>query len=262
MDIPADGNEVWENVLAEGNGRNGRGWAVRAGPITHRGESDYQGNHGHHYPVLKSVPALGYILQEPTPRLPLDTARLIPLLQSNAAELAKFTPPVLHPLSLLSQLTSLPPPPPFTLPSGEILHPPEPSGVPPRKLVIFGDCSGGTKNPYFQGMCEDPSLLIHECTNSFIPDLIQRGEKGRKVRTTDLEPSLVEKSRNGYGKPGDQGPTDRDEDVEGRREREAKRKEEVKRKALGRGHSTPDEVGEFARNIRAKRVVVNHFSAM
>ena len=111
-------------------------------------------------------------------------------------------------------------------------------------------------------MCQNPSLLVHECTNAAIPELIQRGEKGRKVRTKEIQPSLAGPNGRAYGKVGDQGPTERDEDAEGRAEREEKMKDGVRNKAQSRGHSTPDEVGEFARAIGAKRVVVNHFSAM
>lgn len=39
LDIPVDEDGVWRQVLAEGNGKNGKGWAVRAGPIEHRGEA-------------------------------------------------------------------------------------------------------------------------------------------------------------------------------------------------------------------------------
>ncbi|AAW43585.1 conserved hypothetical protein [Cryptococcus deneoformans JEC21] len=254
MDMRADEDGVWKMVLQEGNGKSGKGWKVSAGPIHHR------------------VPSLGYVLQEPTPRLPLDTATLIPLLQSNSEALSALNPPVKHPLSLLSHLTSLPPPPPLTLPSGDIISPPEPSGVLPRKIVVFGDCSGGTKNHVFRSMCEDPSLLVHECTNAAIPQAIQREEKGQKARTRDLEPSLMlsrglsagqstcssgcssanpPSTPNGFhARNGDKENAD-----------EVKRNE-VKKKAQSRGHSTPDEVGEFAREIRARRVVINHFSAM
>lgn len=121
-------------------------------------------------------------------------------------------------------------------------------------------------------MCEDPSLLVHECTNVAIPQAIQREEKGQKARTRDLEPSLMlsrglsagqstcssgcssanpPSTPNGFhARNGDKENAD-----------EVKRNE-VKKKAQSRGHSTPDEVGEFAREIRARRVVINHFSAM
>jgi ribonuclease Z len=208
---------------------------------------------------LIPVPAIGYILQEPTPKKPLNTGYLVPLLRSNAEALAAQDPPIRHCLSLLSTLQSLPSPSPITLPSGETLYPPEPSGIPARKLVIFGDCSGGTKNSKFQEMCSDPSLLVHECTNSAIPELIQRGKKGQKVRTRDLDESLMEK--HGTLK-GVHEVEKLDGEVEARKEREEAKKVEVRERAIGRGHSTPSEVGSFARRIKAKRVVVNHFSSM
>jgi ribonuclease Z len=184
---------------------------------------------------------------------------LIPLLKSNAEALAAKNPPVKHCLSLLSTIQSLPPPEPIRLPSGDILYPPEPSGISSRKIVIFGDCSGGTKNSTFQTMCEDPSLLVHECTNSMIPELIQRGKKGQAVRTRDLEPSLAEK----HGTLRNVNEVEKlDGEVEARRQREEAKKEEVTKKAVGRGHSTPVEVGAFARDIRTRRLVINHFSSM
>lgn len=207
---------------------------------------------------------MGYILQEPAPRLPLDTTSLIPLLQSNAAALAALDPPISHPLSLLSHLTSLPPPKPYTLPSGEILHPPEPSGVTPRKIVIFGDCSGGTKNPAFEEMCANPSLLVHECTNAAIPELVQRGEKGRKIRMVGMDNGLVKRSEEQTGKAvGKDDPHHKDlQEKQDRRARDEEKRKDVRKKAEGRGHSTPDEVGEFAGKVNARRLVVNHFSAM
>ena len=198
---------------------------------------------------------------------------MIPLLQSNATTLAALSPPIKHPLSLLSHLTSLPPPEPYVLPSGETLHPPSPSGISSRKLVIFGDCSGGTRNPRFQQMCEDPSLLVHECTNGSIPERTQRGEKGRKVRISELESSLVKqreqkdgcvlgRERSGPAEVTSDAGSTREREAESRLLREEEKKQKVRVKAQGRGHSTPDEVGEFAKSIRARRVVLNHFSAM
>lgn len=121
-------------------------------------------------------------------------------------------------------------------------------------------------------MCEDASLLVHECTNAAIPQAVQRAKKGQKARTRDLEPSLMRSQgvspgqsapSSGYSSAnypstpnGLQAPKQDKENAD-----EIKRGE-VKKKAQSRGHSTPDEVGEFAREIRARRVVVNHFSAM
>ena len=85
-------------------------------------------------------------------------------------------------------------------------------------------------------MCEDPSLLVHECTNGVIPNSLHPS-----LRLQDL---------------GDEGGS------ESRRLREELKKGEVRKKAMSRGHSTPDEVGHFAKTIRARRVVLNHFSTM
>ncbi|WWC71545.1 uncharacterized protein I206_105503 [Kwoniella pini CBS 10737] len=242
-DFVANANGVWEDILEQGSGKGGKGWSVKAGPIHHR------------------VPSLGYILEEPTPRLQLDTSTLIPLLQSNAEALASLDPPIKHPLSLLSHLTSLPPPPPFTLPSGDVIHPPAPSGIPPRKLVIFGDCSGGTENATFQKMCEEPSLLVHECTNGHIPYKVQRGDKGMKIRKQDLEPSLEEKrDKLFFPKQPSDGKKQNGHIDES--EKDEEKRKAIREKALSRGHSTPQEVGNFAKAIKAKRVIINHFSAM
>lgn len=207
------------------------------------------------------------MLQEPTPRLPLNTGSIIPLLHQNAEALAKLDPPIRNPLSLLSHLNSVPAPPPYVLPSGDVLLPPEPSSERPRKLVIFGDCSGGTRNQRFRDLCHEPSLLVHECTNGAIPELVQRGNAGRKVRIRSLEHSLVRKQEHQNGEPlGASAVRHQDEDPprdkEERRAREAKDREETQKKAQKRGHSTPQDVGAFARDIGARRVVVNHFSAM
>ena len=39
MDVRADAEGVWDSFMCEGNGRVGKGWAVSAGPIEHRGGS-------------------------------------------------------------------------------------------------------------------------------------------------------------------------------------------------------------------------------
>ncbi|WWC90691.1 uncharacterized protein L201_005628 [Kwoniella dendrophila CBS 6074] len=252
IDFIANDNGVWENILEQGNstGKGSKGWSVKAGPIHHR------------------VPSLGYVLEEPTPRLQLDTSTLIPLLQSNAEALANLDPPIKHPLSLLSHLTSLPPPPPYTLPTGDVINPPQPSGVSRRKLVIFGDCSGGTENSTFRKMCEDASLLVHECTNGHIPHNVQRGDKGMKIRKQDLEPSLEEKRdrmffhKPGQKKPHENGHSHFHHSYVDQKAIDDEKRLEVQKKALSRGHSTPEEVGNFAKSIKAKRVIINHFSAM
>jgi ribonuclease Z len=122
-------------------------------------------------------------------------------------------------------------------------------------------------------MCEDASLLVHECTNAAIPEKIGRGDKGRKTQVQGLTPSLVEKmNRQGQAVGGGNGGPSHEPlvgpwgsqvgDQPGLTEKDETKRVEVRKKAEGRGHATPKEVGEFAQAIRARRVVVNHFSAM
>ena len=233
QDLRPDDTGIWRDVVAQGSGHSGKGWGVHAGPIEHRGESHPSAPR--RTSLIWSVTSLGYVLEEPTPRLPLDTARLIPLLQSNAAALAALDPPVKHPLSLLSHLASIPPPPPYTLPSGEVLHPPEPSGIPPRKLIIFGDCTGGTKNPAFADLCRDASLMVHECTRAAVPEYIQPSKKNKNLDgMTAAELEELEESKRAH----------------------------ASEKALLRGHASPKEIGAFVRETKPKRLILNHFSSM
>ncbi|BEI90775.1 uncharacterized protein CcaverHIS019_0308450 [Cutaneotrichosporon cavernicola] len=254
-DVLANEEGVWEMIVDERSTKGTKGWMVSAGPLVHR------------------VPSIGYVLQEPASRKPLDTARLIPLLQANAKELAAQDPPVRHPLSLLSHLSSLPPPPPLTLPSGEVIHPPEPTGEPGRKLVIFGDCAGGTPNEALQRMCHDASLLVHECTNAAIPESVGKGDRGRAVRASGLEQSLEAKRSKEFDQAAkDRGVVREPWIFHGNHqttssavkavEAFADKRDATRVKARSRGHATPDEVGEFAYAINARRVAVNHFSAM
>lgn len=75
-----------------------------------------------------------------------------------------------------------------------------------------------------------------------------------------MDEGLVQRSEQQTGKPVGKEPMTKE--GEDRQKREQEKRVEVRKKAEGRGHSTPDEVGEFARTINARRVVVNHFSAM
>lgn len=69
----------------------------------------------------------------------------------------------------------------------------------------------------------DASILVHESTNAFIPMHITNKVRGLTSRGT------VESVRN---------------------------------KAIGRGHSTADMAGDFAKAIHARRLFLNHFSTM
>jgi ribonuclease Z len=232
-------------------------WHVDAGPIEHR------------------IPSMGYIIIEPPQYLPLDTATLLPLLEAEREALAALPEPITNPRSILSRLTSTRQP--FTLPSGLVLDPPPLSTEPSRKIVIMGDCAG-VSNDAFEELAREPSLLVHECTNAWIDPGVEKGEKGARVRTAELDKTIRSTSVSAgtgspAGTPGGQ-PANGAADAAGpggeewiKMEQERVRKilaakAVVEQKARSRGHSTPDMVGAFARRIGARRVALNHFSAM
>ena len=65
------------------------------------------------------------------------------------------------------------------------------------------------------------SLLVHEATDAYIPPRIDPDERTGRNRT----------------------------------------KESVQKKAVERGHSTPEMAGAFARRVGAERLVMNHIGA-
>lgn len=204
---------------------------------------------------------MGYVLREPPIYEPLDTERIKPILQANAAQLAALKPPVRNPLSILSVLSKKRQS--YTLPDGQTLDPPPLSAKGSRKLVIFGDCSA-TDNAAFIDLCRNASLLVHECTNAWIDPAIEKGDKGRSVREADLDKSLLDRFKKNLASESNQSGQNADRTpssfVTGEDEQEAKQK--VEAKAKKRGHSTADMTGAFARELGVKRLAMNHFSAM
>jgi ribonuclease Z len=204
------------------------------------------------------------VITEPPSYLPLDTAALVPLLEAERDALAILPPeqggPITNPRAVLSLLTSRKLP--FTLPSGTVLQPPAIDPEPRRKIVTMGDCSG-VSNEAFMELARGPSMLVHECTNAWIDPVIDKGDKGKRVRTAELDKTLIGGKRT---QPGAEAAEEPEVDfIKMEQERVRKilaAKAVVEQKARSRGHSTPDMVGAFARRIQARRVTLNHFSAM
>ncbi len=120
----------------------------------------------------------------------------------------------------------------------------------------------------FREMAKDSSLLVHECTNAWTPDQIQQAEKGKKSRAGEVVGTSVNQIRTGEGlheqiKPNLAGVIrDTDAGSSELTESQLEAKKVVENKARSRGHSTPDIAGGFARDIQARRLAMNHFSAM
>ncbi|CAE6398094.1 unnamed protein product [Rhizoctonia solani] len=94
----------------------------------------------------------------------------------------------------------------------------------PRRLVCLGDTSSAT---HIAPLCISegiyPSLIVHESTNAWIPPHVDRHRLYGGARKTP---------------------------------------QSVREKAIGKGHSTPDMAGAFARSVKAERLALIHFSDM
>jgi ribonuclease Z len=106
------------------------------------------------------------------------------------------------------------------------------STIASRKIAILGDCSG-TDNRAFSKLVDNPSMLVHECTNAWVDPRIEKGLKAEETKSNDL---VAEDARLAL--------------------------EKIQSKAISRGHSDAQMAGRFAKSVNARRLVVNHFSAM
>jgi ribonuclease Z len=177
-------------------------------------------------PVL----SLGYVITEPALYEPFDIDAILPKIASQMPQLQDRSPSIRHPRQVLSIVNRTRQP--FTLPDGSVIQHPPVSTVAPRKIAILGDCSG-TDNPAFLRLVDSPSMLVHECTNAWVDPRIEKGLKAEEGRTSDL---IAEDTRMAM--------------------------EKIQSKAISRGHSDAQMAGRFAKTANARRLVVNHFSAM
>jgi len=145
-------------------------------------------------------------------------------------QLKACSPPIRHPRQVLSIVTRTRQP--FKLPDGDIIQPPPLSATASRKIAILGDCSG-TDNKAFLELVDSPSMLVHECTNAWVDPRVEKGLKANESKSSDL---IADDARLAM--------------------------EKIQSKAISRGHSDAQMAGHFARSINARRLVVNHFSAM
>ncbi|PWN37875.1 Metallo-hydrolase/oxidoreductase [Meira miltonrushii] len=175
-------------------------------------------------PILHRCPAVGYVFEEPDAASTSVSTEMLDALQANAAAL-EAQQNIKNPKVLLGKLTrdrkSV------TLPDGTILHPPE-LDIPGRKVVVLGDTYDATA-----GL--DASA-----------DYEARG-MASLAENADV---LVHECTNA-ALPGSLTPGKREED---------EKHDEVRAKALMRGHSTPQVAGQFAARCGAKQLLLNHFS--
>ncbi|PWY98197.1 hypothetical protein BCV70DRAFT_201987 [Testicularia cyperi] len=172
-------------------------------------------------PISHRCPTLGYVFEEEASSSPVSSA-VIDLIKQNGPQLLA-TRGIRHPLSLLSTLVGKRQS--LELPDGSQLHPP-PLDIPGRKVTVLGDTKDGTGG-FTQAQLELgyglPALAID----------------------TDV---LVHESTN-IALPGHLNRNGKADTFEG-----------VAERAASRGHSVPQVAGQFAALVRAKRLILNHFS--
>ena len=104
-----------------------------------------------------TVPTVGWVLQEAPRAGTLDGARVKPLLQAQGVHLRN--------LKRLKDGESL------KLPDGTVLNPSDFMGSSTsRKLCILSDMRGAKVNSTLYDEIADANLIVHECTNAFLPD--------------------------------------------------------------------------------------------
>ncbi|KAK0530205.1 hypothetical protein OC834_003392 [Tilletia horrida] len=179
-------------------------------------------------PILHRCPCVGYVFEEPATARPV-AQEIVDRLDANGPALLDQQG-IRHPRSLLGRLQRDREP--ITLPDGFVLEPP-PLDIPGRKLTILGDtfdASGGL-NLDQDGAAGSGSVL----KQGIVPLAMDSDVVVHECTNAAMPPELT------------QG-------------RKVETRDEVRAKALTRGHSTPQVAGAFAGRIRARSLLLNHFS--
>ncbi|KZT53452.1 hypothetical protein CALCODRAFT_501130 [Calocera cornea HHB12733] len=139
LDLVADKDGVWHDIDTFA------GINISSTRITHR------------------VPCLGYYFSEAPQPSPIPQNYLAAL-DANAEALAEQG--VKNPRALLRTITKDREP--VTLPDGQVLSPPE-LAIDGRSMLILGDTSDASPCLRLLDQEKGVSLLVHECTNAYIP---------------------------------------------------------------------------------------------
>lgn len=221
--------------------------------------------------IKHSIPCYGYVFQEPDKYGSLDMDVIGPILDRNKGALKLQG--VEKPKTLLCKLKEG-----ITLemPDGTMIHPPD--KVKGQKLTILGDTYDPSNIIPF---AMNSNVLIHEATNAYLSRVLERNvnktgrveiDKGGFIKSTfrsTKDRSEEEKygfKHDSLSRPGRDliGSGDLADIGNGMKlssaehEKEAK---EVRKRAISHGHSTPEMAGRFAAKIRAKILILNHFSS-
>lgn len=181
-------------------------------------------------PITHRCPTVGYVFEEPPSWSQSISPRELAILDSNTEALFQREG-LRHPRKLLRTLLQERQP--LHLPDGNILYPP-PLDRAGRKVCVLGDTCDASAGWHDRGMAilaRDADVLVHECTYASM------GEAERQhMRATDAK--MADDLHKYMLAP-----------------------DEALERAVSRGHAVPQIVGNFAALIRARRIVLNHFSA-
>lgn len=133
-------------------------------------------------PIHHTVPTVGYIVAEDSKPGRLLVDKVMPLLEANREGIREQFG-LRDPRALMKQLTKLGPDEVLTLPDGTRLAGRDVQGDARegRKVVVLGDCcDAALAEPLGAGA----DLLVHEATNSYLPQFGDRGGAGNLERET------------------------------------------------------------------------------
>lgn len=182
-------------------------------------------------PELPSDPALAVCAAEITHRVPTVGYAALEHERPGSVDAAALLPILAAEGMPASAIRGLKAGEPLALPSGRVLRPADFLKQPTRrKLVVLGDLSEAS--PAMRELASGCDLLVHEATNAFL----QRDrERQAGLTAAAVAGSSVERAR--------------------------VTAKSVQASAIAKGHSTPQMAGQLARDVRARHLVLTHFSA-
>lgn len=184
-------------------------------------------------PILHRCPTVGYVFDEPDGASPVPQG-VIDLLRANSKQLLEQQN-IRNPLMLLGKLTKDRVA--VELPDGTVLQPP-PLNVPGRRIVVLGDTYDATGGLDVASAEEGSESEPHAST----------GPRGMLALARDADVVVHECTNAAMS------------DRVLAKGLKVEKRDEVRAKALLRGHSTPQVAGAFAGRIGARQLLLNHFS--
>lgn len=175
-------------------------------------------------PMQHSVPCVGYVVREKDHMGRLHVEKVQQLTESNKEELAKrpeFNGDGMRAMGALKELKCDDI---STFPSETKVEGSDIVDLPRkgRKIVLMGDTCCGD---YIRSISMDADVVVHEATTTYVPFMVTPSEQQQFLRRKD-SPAMV-----------------------------------VQKDTIAHGHSTPAIAAKFAQDVRAKKLILTHFSS-